>query len=113
MQLPDNQNINLSKNLKEIQSNGFDCKASQSNGLDCKVSGTLNSNLNAQQAICNKSINGIQNGLVNGKAFVERCNINGDDRKQEVCNGSQTMKLNESLRKLKVEPREKEFENRF
>lgn len=113
MQLEDNQSINLSKNLKEIQSNGLDCKASQSNGLDCKASGTLSSNLNDQRAICNKSINGIQNGLVNGKAFAERCNINGDDRKLEVCNGSSTMKLDESLRKLKVEPQKKKIENKF
>lgn len=111
--MADDQNINLSKNLKEIQSNGLDCKASQSNGLDCKASGTLNSKLNDQQTICNKSINSIQNGLVNGKAFAERCNINGDDRKLEVRNGSSTMKLEENLRKLKIESQEKKVENRF
>lgn len=113
VQVEDSQNINLSKNLKEIQSNGLDCKASQSNGLDCKASGTLSSNSNNQEVICNKNINGIQNGLVNGKAFTKRCNINGDDRKLEVCNGSSTMKLDESLRKLKVESQKKEFENKF
>ncbi|KAM0726308.1 TRPL translocation defect protein 14 [Formica fusca] len=107
MQLPENQGINFSKSLVEIQSNG----------LDCKASGTLSSNLNGQQsngqAICNKSINGVQNGLANGKAtFAERYNINGD-RKPEVCNGDPTTKLDESLRKLRVEPQEKRFDNRF
>ncbi|KAL6436613.1 hypothetical protein ACFW04_004817 [Cataglyphis niger] len=107
MQLPENQDINLSKSLAEIQSNGLD-----------KTSDTLSSNLNVQQsicqAICNKSINGIQNGLPNGKAtFAERCNINGDGRKPEVYNGDSTTKLNESLRKLRVESQEKKFDNRF
>lgn len=104
MQLTENKGINFSKNLAEIQSNG----------LDCKASGTLNSSLNGQQAICKKSINGVQNGLANGKAtFTERCNINGDDRKPEVCNGGPTTKLDESLRKLNVEPQKNGFENRF
>lgn len=107
MQLPENQDINLSKSFAEIQSNGLD-----------KTSDTLSSNLNVQQsicqAICNKSINGVQNGLPNGKAtFAERCNINGDGRKPEVYNGDPTTKLNESLRKLRVESQEKKFDNRF
>lgn len=109
MQLPENQDINLSKSLTEIQSNG----------LDCKTSDTLSSNLNGQQSICQaicnkKSINGVQNGLANGKAmFAERCNINGDGRKPEVCNGDPTAKLDESLRKLRVESQEKKIDNRF
>ncbi|XP_072745569.1 TRPL translocation defect protein 14 isoform X2 [Anoplolepis gracilipes] len=104
MQLTENQGINLSKSPGEIQSNG----------LDCKVSGTLSSSLNGQQAICNKSINGVQNGLTNGKAtFAERYNINGDGRKPEVCNGSSTTNLNESLQKLKVKSQKKEFQNIF
>lgn len=100
MQLTENESINLPKSLTEIQSNG----------LDCKASNTLSSTLNGQQAICNKSINGVQNGLANGKAtFAERCNMNGDDRKPEVYNGGPITKLNESLRKLKVKSQKNGF----
>lgn len=81
MQLAENQGIPISKGLTaEIQSNG----------LDCKTGGALNSLMNRQQAIVNKSINA-RSGLTNGKVtFAERCNINGDGQQPEIRNGDST-----------------------
>lgn len=97
MQLAENQGIPISKSLTtEVQSNG----------LDCKTNSALDSITNRQQTIVNKSVNGAQNGLMNGKAtFAERCNINGDGQKSEIRN--LTMRPDESLRKLKVDKPQK------
>lgn len=106
MQLAENQSIPVSKNLTtEVQSNG----------LDCKTNSALGSTANRQQAIVNKSVNGAQNGLMNGKAtFAERCNINGDGQEPEIRNGDTTMRPDESLRELKVNtPQKNGFDNRF
>lgn len=101
MQLAENQNTSVSKNLMtEVQSNG----------LDCKSNSALSSIANRQQAIVNKSVNGAQNGLMNGKAtFAERCNINGDGQEPEIRNGDTTMRPDESLR----ESQKNGFDNRF
>lgn len=103
MQLAENQGI--SKNLMtEVQSNGLDCKTSSADSI-----------ANYQQAIVNKSVNGAQNGLMNGKAtFAERCKINCDGQKPEIRNGDATMRPDESLRELKVDkPQKNGFGNRF
>lgn len=105
MQLAENQGISVSKNLMtEMQSNGLDCKTNSAVG-----------STNRQQTIVNKSVNGAQNGLMNGKAtFAERCNINGDGQEPEIRNGDTTMRPDESLRKLKVDISQKNgFDNRF
>ncbi|XP_011646490.1 TRPL translocation defect protein 14 [Pogonomyrmex barbatus] len=106
MQLAETQSIPISKNLTtEIQSNG----------LDCKTNSALGSITSRQQIIVSKNVNSTQNGLTNGKAtFAERCNINGDGREPEICNGNSAMRSDESLRELKIDESQKNgFDNIF
>lgn len=89
MQSPENTGFNISKSLTT---------ETQSNGLNCKASVTLSSAVNGQQTIGNKSVNGTQNGLTNGKAsFAERCNVNGDNQEVKFCNNAKPPRLDGSL----------------
>ncbi|XP_070521572.1 TRPL translocation defect protein 14 isoform X1 [Cardiocondyla obscurior] len=80
IQLAENQSTSISKPMTtEVQSNGFDCKSNSA----------LGSITNSQQMITNKSVNGTQNGLTNGKVtFAERYNINCNSQGPEIRNGN-------------------------